>query len=95
MNVSALCSRRLNIDESEVGEARPVEPMPKKRKQTVKEFKNQASVLHRRDVLKGTAAVGLSFYAFAELAMNSTEAAETAGSIFDHQRNSRCEHTGY
>ena len=51
--------------------------------QTVKESNNQASVLHRRDVLKGTAAVGLGFSAFAHLSMNSAEAAETAGSIFD------------
>ena len=52
--------------------------MPKKGKQTVKESKNQASGLPRRDVLKGTAAVALGFSAFAHLSMNSAEAAETA-----------------
>ena len=49
----------------------------------MKESKNQASGLPRRDVLKGTAAVGLGFSAFAHLSMNSAAAAETAGSLFD------------
>ena len=52
-------------------------------KQTVKESKNQASGLPRRDVLKGTAAVALVFSAFAHLSMNSADAAESAGSLFD------------
>ena len=49
----------------------------------MKESKNQASGLPRRDVLKGTAAVALGFSAFAHLSMNSADAAESAGSLFD------------
>jgi hypothetical protein len=49
----------------------------------VKEYKNQASGLPRRDVLKGSAAAGLGLSAFAQLSMSSAVAAETAGSLFD------------
>ena len=49
----------------------------------MKESKNQASTLPRRDVLKGTAAVGLVFSACVLLSMNSAEAVEAADSIFD------------
>ena len=49
----------------------------------MKESKNQASTLSRRDVLKGTVAGGLGFSAFARLSMSSAVAEETADSIFD------------